>query len=130
MIVFIKRTMEENTGETEGAETITDIQNYLASFNKEIQDGGTAAATTAAAQLEAVTEANSGAEQGTETAFFVAAPGTASAEGFQYEQGEVLFIYFFLYSLNILKCLLVMLMSKYLELFSLNFSFEILSNVM
>lgn len=89
--------MEENTGETDGAETITDIQNYLASFNKEIQDGGTAATSTSAAQLDSVTEGDPSAEQGTETAFFVTASGAAAAEGFQYEQGEVCLILFHLY---------------------------------
>lgn len=89
--------MEENTGETDGAETITDIQNYLASFNKEIQDGGTAANSTSAAQLDSVAEGDPSAEQGTETAFFVTASGAAAAEGFQYEQGEVCLILFHLY---------------------------------
>lgn len=81
--------MEENTAESEGAETITDIQNYLASFNKEIQDGGSTAASASASQLESVGEGDPAAEQTAETTFFVAAPGSAATEGFQYEQGEV-----------------------------------------
>lgn len=101
--------MEENTGETEGAETITDIQNYLASFNKEIQDGGTNANSASAPQLDPVTDGDTSAEQGTETAFFVTAPGATSAEGFQYEQGEVEFFYFlflFVCKFNII-CILI-----------------------
>lgn len=80
--------MDENASEPEGAETITDIQNYLASFNKEIQDGGTAGASTNATALESTAE-SAAAEGNTETAFFVAAPGTATGEGFQFEQAEV-----------------------------------------
>ncbi|KAF8764826.1 transcriptional repressor CTCF-like [Argiope bruennichi] len=82
--------MDENASEPEGGETITDIQNYLASFNKEIQDGGTAGSSTAAAALESTTEGTA-AEGSTETAFFVAAPGTAAGEGFQFEQAEAPF---------------------------------------
>lgn len=82
--------MEETPGEGEGGETITDIQNYLASFNKEIQDGGTTAAATTASGAEATSEPATEA-----TAFYVAAPGTATAEGFQFEQGEVGFLCLF-----------------------------------
>ncbi|XP_054724967.1 zinc finger Y-chromosomal protein 2-like isoform X2 [Uloborus diversus] len=83
--------MDESTAESEGGETITDIQNYLASFNKEIQDGGTTATSGSTSQLETVAEGDSNAEQGAETAFFVAAPGTSTGEGYQYEQGEASF---------------------------------------
>ncbi|KAG8192182.1 hypothetical protein JTE90_009946, partial [Oedothorax gibbosus] len=79
--------MEETPAESGGGETITDIQNYLASFNKEIQDGGTTAASTSAAGLETGTETTAETTTGT-TAFYVAAPATATGEGFQFEQGE------------------------------------------
>ncbi|XP_035225096.1 transcriptional repressor CTCF-like [Stegodyphus dumicola] len=82
--------MDENTGESEGAETITDIQNYLASFNKEIQDGGTTGASAQTSQLDTTAD-DPATGQGTETTFFVATPGTSGGEGFQYEQGEASF---------------------------------------
>ncbi|GFW16750.1 transcriptional repressor CTCF [Trichonephila clavipes] len=82
--------MDENASETEGGETITDIQNYLASFNKEIQDGGTAGTSGSSGALEATAE-GAAAEQSTETAFFVAAPGSTTGEGFQFEQTEAPF---------------------------------------
>ncbi|XP_015910238.1 transcriptional repressor CTCF isoform X2 [Parasteatoda tepidariorum] len=85
--------MEESAGETEGGgETITDIQNYLASFNKEIQDGSSTAAPASASQLDATADSDPTIEPTTETAaFFVAAPGTSAGEGFQFEQGEAPF---------------------------------------
>ncbi|GIY32015.1 transcriptional repressor CTCF [Caerostris extrusa] len=84
------RCMDDHANEPEGAETITDIQNYLASFNKEIQDGGTSGTSTTATALDATAEGTA-TEANTETAFFVAAPGTTSAEGFQFEQAEAPF---------------------------------------
>ncbi|GFS49457.1 transcriptional repressor CTCF [Nephila pilipes] len=82
--------MDENASETEGGETITDIQNYLASFNKEIQDGGTAGTSGSSSALESTAE-GAAAEQSTETAFFVATPGATTGEGFQFEQTEASF---------------------------------------
>ncbi|UYV80492.1 CTCF, partial [Cordylochernes scorpioides] len=72
--------MDEQSGADNGAETISDIHNYLASFNKEIQDGGQATKERGAEESAGGDEENNTT---TTTTYYVAqaAPG---AEGFQY----------------------------------------------
>lgn len=75
--------------ETDGRETITDIQNYLASFNKEIQDGDGVNGTVTA-QLEAGDASVQASQPGETTAtyYVTQAANGAEVEGYQYAQGE------------------------------------------
>lgn len=87
-----EKNEEENAEQPDQEESITDIQNYLASFNQEIADGSAVVAQSSASGDHAILSTNDGEEEGEEgqtTTYYVAR--TTDGQTYQYaeqSQGE------------------------------------------